>query len=138
MKSHRPSGLTVITKINILKKTRHTRLKVMEEENSIREHMEKQICEIEMNAVLVGSALKQSGLLIGTKLVRKKLETVLTCPNSFCLNGKHAGKVQDLGCADIKEELHLWLSLGGRFHFKANEIHLQTLNFKRDVRWGLE
>lgn len=43
-----------------------------------------------------------------------------------------------MGCADIKEELHLWLSLGGRFRLKANEIHLQTLNFKGDVRWVLE
>ena len=43
-----------------------------------------------------------------------------------------------MGYADVKEELHLRQGLGGRFHFKANEIHLQTLNFKRDVRWGLE
>lgn len=39
----------------------------MERENSVREHMEKQICEIQMNAVLAASALKESDLLIGTE-----------------------------------------------------------------------
>lgn len=50
----------------------------MERETSIREHMEKQICEIQMNAVLAGSALKQSGLLIGTELAEEK-----TCNSSY-------------------------------------------------------
>lgn len=40
----------------------------MEGESSIREHMEKQMCEIQINSLLGGSALKQSGLLTGTDL----------------------------------------------------------------------
>lgn len=40
-----------------LLKNRHTRFKVMERENSIREQMEKQICEIQMNTVLADSTL---------------------------------------------------------------------------------
>lgn len=84
IKRHRPSGFTVITKINILKKTDSV-FKVMERESSVREQMEKQICEIQMNSLPADSALKDSGLLIDAELAggRKilNLEAVFTCPN---------------------------------------------------------
>lgn len=70
IESHRclwPSGLAVIAEINAFKK-QIPRFKVMEGESSIREHMEKQMCEIQINSLLGGSALKQSGLLTGTDL----------------------------------------------------------------------
>lgn len=44
----------------------------MERENSVKEHMEKQICEIQMNAARADSALKESGLLIGAELAQEK------------------------------------------------------------------
>lgn len=60
--------------------------KVMERESSVREQMEKQICEIQMNSLLADCALKDSGLLIDAELAEgeKKilnLEAVFTCPN---------------------------------------------------------
>lgn len=57
IKRHKSSGFTVITKINILKKPDSV-FKVMERESSVREQMEKQICEIQMNSLLADSALK--------------------------------------------------------------------------------
>lgn len=68
IKGHKPSGPTVITKINILKKPPDTVFEVMERESSVREHLEKQICEIQMNSLLADSALKDSGLLIDAEL----------------------------------------------------------------------
>lgn len=70
IESHRclwPSGLAVIAEINAFKK-QIPRFKVMEGESRIREHMEKQMCEIQINSLLGGSALKQPGLLTGTEL----------------------------------------------------------------------
>lgn len=67
-----------------LKKTDSV-FKVMERESSVREQMEKQICEIQMNSLPADSALKDSGLLIDAELAggRKilNLEAVFTCPN---------------------------------------------------------
>lgn len=40
----------------------------MERESSVREQMEKQICEIQMNSLLADCALKDSGLLIDAEL----------------------------------------------------------------------
>lgn len=84
LKRHKPSGFTVITKISILKKTDSV-FKVMERESSVREQMEKQICKIQMNSLLAGSALKDSALLIDAELAEGKrnlnLEAVFTCPN---------------------------------------------------------
>lgn len=71
IKRHKPSVssffFTVITKINILKKPDSV-FKVMERESSVREQMEKQICEIQMNSLLADCALKDSGLLIDAEL----------------------------------------------------------------------
>lgn len=71
-KRRKPSGFTVITKINILKKKPDSVFKVMERESSVREQMEKQICEIQMNSLLAESALKDSGLLIDAELAEGK------------------------------------------------------------------
>lgn len=44
----------------------------MERESSVREQMEKQICEIQMNSLLAESALEDSGLLTDAELAEGK------------------------------------------------------------------
>lgn len=49
----------------------------MERESSVREQMEKQICEAQMNSLLADSALKDSGLLIDAELAEGKEKSLI-------------------------------------------------------------